>query len=133
MRAGSKKSYRDFRALLFCEEIGTNSHAAAPFARSVLDYYFVELTNTNSLKIRKRVVTGTTDLVAAGAASGTMLAVGTWYTVGLKIQGNTLTAYVDGAMVASATDTASPIVAGGIGLGTLANDVEFDDVRVTEP
>jgi hypothetical protein len=111
---------------------GARVQVAARFLDSA-DYYFLELSDTNNLKIRKRVVAVTTDLVAAVAAAGTTLAVGTWYTVGLKVQGNTLVASFNGAQVASVTDTASPLAAGGIGLGTVANNVEFDDVRVTAP
>jgi hypothetical protein len=105
---------------------------AARFLDSV-DYYFLELSDTNGLKIRKRVVGATTDLAATGSASGTALAVGTWSTVGLKVQGSTLTAYFNGAVVATAIDTTSPIAAGGVGLGTMANNAELDDVRVTAP
>ena len=111
---------------------GARAQVAARFLDST-DYYFLELSDTNNLKIRKRVVGVTTDLVAASAAAGTTLAVGTWYTVGLKVQGNSLAASFNGAQVASVTDTASPLAAGGIGLATAANNVEFDDVRVTAP
>src|SRR5581483_6212386 len=111
----------------------TAGPARAQVAARFLDnsnYYFLELTDTNSLKIRKRTAGATTDLAAA---AGTVLALGTWYTVGLQVQGNALTAYLNGAMVASITDTAAPIAAGGVALATAANNVEFDDVRVTVP
>jgi hypothetical protein len=105
-------------------------HLAARFADNI-DYYFLELSDTGALKIRKRAVGGTTDIVAV--AGGVPLAVGDWNTLGLKVEGDTLSAYFNGTLVANASDPGAPIPAGGVGLGTIYNGAEFDDVRVTLP
>ncbi len=95
------------------------------------DYYFLELSDTGSLRIRKRTVGLTADVGAA--VTSVPLAVGDWNTLGLKVQGTTLSAYFNGALVASVSDTTAPLTAGGVALGTVYDGVEFDDVRVTVP
>ncbi len=95
------------------------------------DYYFVELSDSGAVKLRKRSVGVTTDLFAAPAT--TPLVVGTWYTVRLEVQGSMLTAYLNGVAVASGLDATLPIAAGGVALSTSSNGVVFDDVRVTVP
>lgn len=95
-------------------------------------YYFLELSDNGALRVRKRALTGTTDIVAV--AGGVPLVIGAWNTLGLKVEGDNLQAYFNGTMVANASDpAAAPIPAGGIALGTVYSGAEFDDVRVTLP
>ena len=96
------------------------------------NYYFVELSADGRVKIRKRGAGVTTDLAALPGAAP--LVIDTWYTLGLTIQGATLTAYLDGIPAVTATDNSPPaIAAGGIGLATNLNAAAFDDVKVTVP
>jgi hypothetical protein len=55
----------------------------------------------------------------------------TWYTLELAAVGTTLTAKLNGMVVAAGTDTA--LATGGIALGTQNAVAAFDDVRVTPP
>jgi hypothetical protein len=87
--------------------------------------------SANSIRIRKRSVAVTTDLVTP--VNIDPLVVGNWYTLGLKVEGSTLTAYFNGAPVASGTDPISPINSGGVALATSSAGATFDDVRVTVP
>jgi hypothetical protein len=92
-------------------------------------YYFVALKADGSLKIRKRVM-GSTDDVAT-YKSNMPIVKDTWYTLGLSAVGTTLTASLNGAMVA--TGTATDLQTGGIALGTQNAVAAFDDVKVTPP
>ncbi len=105
-------------------------HLAARVADST-DYYFLELSDTGALKIRKRTVGATTDIVAV--AGGVAVTAGDWNTLGLKVEGDTLSAYFNGTLVANASDPGALIPAGGVALGTIYSGAEFDDVRVTLP
>jgi pectate lyase len=62
--------------------------------------------------------------------SATMaVSAGTWYTLRIDVSGGTVTGFVNGGQVASATSTA--VAAGRIGLQTFQASANFDDVAVS--
>jgi pectate lyase len=63
-----------------------------------------------------------------GSASMSVSA-GTWYTLRIDVSGSTVTGFVNGGQVASATSTV--VAAGRIGLQTFQASANFDDVAVT--
>jgi len=95
------------------------------------NYYFLHLKGDGSIKIRKRIMGSTTDLVTF--KSGTALAAGTWYSVGFGFKGTTVTAYLNGTAVGTMTEVAASHPAGGIALGVQDGAATFDDVKVTAP
>ena len=74
-----------------------------------------------------KVVGGTATQLAASPA--TPLTVNTTYTLRAEVSGNSLKLYVNGAMVAQATDSALP--AGRVGLRVFGSVTRFDDLTVT--
>jgi hypothetical protein len=110
----------------------TSSSASAFLAVRYMNkdaYYLAYLKADGSLKIRKRV-DGSTDDIAT-YKSNMPVVVGTWYTLGLSAVGTTLTASINGMMVATGTDSA--LTAGGIALGVQNAVASFDDVKVSPP
>ena len=99
--------------------------------QDVNNYYYVLLGQSggvnNVLQIKK-IVGGTVTQLTSTPFTVTP---GTWYTVKLSMIGNTLTAYVNGALIATATDTS--FSSGKIALGTVNADAQFDDVTVSTP
>lgn len=96
--------------------------------------YFVQLPAAGNLRIRKRLLNSTTDLAVLPVASSTPLVADTWYTLGLAVKGDTLTAFLNDSLVLTVTDSSPPTIpTGGIGLGTQSNAAVFDDVKVTLP
>jgi pectate lyase len=93
------------------------------------NYYYVDLRNDGRVAIRMVVSGASTTLPGTAIAAG--ITSGTWYTIRLSAIGSTLEAYVDGALVASATDTS--IAEGGIAVGATNATAEFDDVSVSVP
>jgi pectate lyase len=63
-----------------------------------------------------------------GSASRTV-ATGTWYTLALSVNGNSISGSVDGSTIATASNTA--IAKGRMGLQTRLSTANFDDVTVT--
>jgi pectate lyase len=89
------------------------------------NYYFLYLDGSNVI-LRKKVDASSTNLVKIKFA----MVSGTAYTLRLSIVGTTLTGYVDGVMLVTASDTS--VTTGGIGVGTSDSGVgEFDNVRVS--
>jgi hypothetical protein len=111
-------------------EPGSTGHWAAVFGRfqGLDNHYYVALRSDGKLAIRRRV-NGSTQSISDSAGEG--IEPGTWYTVGLEIQGTSLRAYLDGDLLATATD--SELDSGGIAVGTDNASAVFDDVRVTVP
>jgi hypothetical protein len=95
------------------------------------NYYFLEFKGDGSMKIRKRITSSTTDLVSY--KTKVALVAGTWYGIAFGFQGNTVTAFLDGAAVGTMTETAASLPMGGIALGFQDGSGSFDDVKVTLP
>ena len=69
---------------------------------------------------------------AIGAGVTAAVAPGTWVTIGLKIAGSTVTAYIgDATTPPILTGTSSTLLKGGIALGCSDGPCSFDDVVVT--
>jgi hypothetical protein len=90
-------------------------------------FYYVALRSDGKVVIAINNA-GTSTLSGAISAG---IVTGTWYTVKLTIVGSTLTAYINGAMVAQASD--ATLTNGGVGLIVDNANAEFDDVVVTAP
>lgn len=71
-------------------------------------------------------VNGTTTTV--GAYVGATFALNTWYTIGLEVNGSTITVTQNGAQIMQRTDTS--LTAGRIALGGNKQDINFDNVEV---
>jgi len=86
--------------------------------------------NTGILRILKGNATLGT------AVTGLDLSMDTWYTVKIVVSGTTTTtiqAYLDGELLATATDTTSPLLTGFAAVGTTGCRAAFDDIVVTTP
>jgi hypothetical protein len=97
-------------------------------------YCFLEL-HSNQIKIRVKNNGSTTDIGVAYKFP-TPLVDGTWYQVGLAVQGSNLTAYFGGMPVATGPMPAAAVpalTAGGIALTATDSVAAFDDVSVTLP
>jgi pectate lyase len=96
--------------------------------RGLDDHYYVALREDGRVAIRAKLQGSNTTL---GSAVDAGIVPNTWYTVKLEVIGTTINAYLDGALVVSASDAG--IAAGAVGLGTSNSTAQFDDVRVTAP
>ena len=89
------------------------------------NYYFLYFDDAN-LVLRKRVDNSSANLLKVKFP----VMSGVAYTLKLSITGSTLTGYVDGTMLVTATDTF--LTSGGIGVGTSDSATgEFDNVTVS--
>jgi len=108
------------------------------------DYWQVGQINAYYLRVGQagawQLLRGDTSGGLAVLASGTRaaLAVNTWHTVALKMEGSALTAIVDGVTLGSASDTAYGAGPAGIAVGVGESDVatrwrtaQFDNLSVT--
>jgi pectate lyase len=91
---------------------------------STSQYYSLVLINSNTLQIRKRVSGANTTL----ATKSYTVAIGTWYTLKLVVNGTSLQGFVNGVQELSATD--SSISTGRIMVTTYNASAEFDDIIV---
>lgn len=109
-------------------ELGGNSSSdlVGVFARfqSPASHYYVALRADGKLAIRKKVNTN----VTLGTPVDIGIEVGKQYKVRFEVQQSELRAYVDDALVLSASD--SEIASGRIAIGTDNARAEFDDVTV---
>src|SRR5215510_14596671 len=105
---------------------GSNRHAALiARAQSSTNYYYLALTNSNQLALRKLVGGSSTTL----ASKAITVMIGTWYTLRIDVVGAQLWGYVNGALELTATD--SQFSSGNIGGATFFASAEFDDFVVT--
>ena len=108
---------------------GTGDRWFGVMARYVDDsnYYYLTLRNTNLVSLRK---------VANGAITelGTYslpITLGTWQRLRIEAVGAQIRGYVNGVLVAEATDSTHP--RGATGLITHRAAVDFDDYRAIQP
>ncbi len=94
-------------------------------AQSSTNYYYLGLSNTNQLLLRKLVGGSTTTL----ASKPLTVTTGTWYTLRIDVVGAQLWGYVNGALELTATD--SQFSSGNIGGATFFSSAAFDDFTVT--
>ncbi|GIH05593.1 hypothetical protein Rhe02_36600 [Rhizocola hellebori] len=94
-------------------------------AQSNTSYYYLALRSNNTVELKK-LVSGSSTTLGSRAQTVTL---NTWYTLKLDVSGSTLRGYVDGTLVATATDT--QFAAGNIGLATFNASASFDDVDVS--
>ncbi len=91
-------------------------------------FYLVGIrSNDNKLGLRS-FDGGGNNVVQSDFEDGTT---GVWYNLRVEAIANTITAYLDGELMFTATDTTH--ANGGIGLCTVRASALFDDVRVTAP
>jgi len=111
----------------YAEIIGraTWQHAFGPAG---LDAYYLRASNTGAWTIYRN----DTNNPMTAIRSGTVAALGTntWHNLALTFSGTTLTAQIDGATVATLTDTAWSV--GQVGIGTSqAETAQFDNLSIT--
>jgi len=108
----------------------STSYLAGVFARfkDLDNHYYAALQSDGQFKIKKKSG-GNNSSLSSGAK--VTITTNTWYTVNLSVIGSALTAYLDGTLVLTATDT--DIAAGGMAVGTKNATAEFDDVKVSAP
>jgi hypothetical protein len=94
-------------------------------AQDASDYYALVLRDANKAEIR-RISGGSTKVLASVSFH---VDTDTAYTVRLSAQGSSLTGYVNGSAVVSASD--STFAAGKAGLSTYQGTADFDNVVVT--
>ncbi len=108
------------------------------------DYWQVGQLNAYYLKVGQagawQILRGDTSGGMAVLASGTRAALGvnTWHTIGLKMDGSTLTAIVDGVTLGSASDSTYGAGPAGIAVGVNESSIatrwrtpQFDNLSVT--
>jgi hypothetical protein len=94
-------------------------------------YYFMTVRSNGDVEI-KRYASGSTTLGTCSSSSTPScdIALDTWYTATLEVDGSTVRAYIDGTPVLTATDTT--FITGTVALGSSQGTAQFDDVVVTE-
>ena len=103
----------------------STSYFAAIYARfNGTDYYSLCLRSDGKLVIRK-------DKTSLSNAADASITESTWYTVKFSVVGSTLNGYLNGTLLATATD--SSLTSGGIAVSTVNTTAEFDDIQVTAP
>jgi hypothetical protein len=96
------------------------------------NFYFAELLSDQTMALRRRKgTTKSSNSVDLTAPVPVAIFPNTWFTIKLQARGSTLTAYLDGVLALTATDT--NLASGAIGIGTFRAAAAFDDVRVTKP
>ncbi|MGN9910381.1 pectate lyase family protein [Phytohabitans sp. LJ34] len=106
---------------------GTARHAGIiARAQSTSGYYYLALTNAGEVRLGRRGSGGHTTLAAAPATA----ALDTWHRLRLEATGTTLRGFLNGQLVATATDSA--YASGSVGLATYYASASFDDVLVTD-
>jgi hypothetical protein len=91
------------------------------------NFYMLRLHHTGKLQLYKKRA-GTFTLLQEVNQT---VATGTWYTLKLRLDGNTLTGYVGGVEKINFTDTNQPLTAGKIGLRCFVQTCAADDIVVT--
>jgi len=116
------------RATTFADS-GTGDRWFGVMGRYVDDanYYYLTLRNTNSVSLRK-VANGTVTVLCTYSLPITL---GTWYRLRLEAVGSQIRGYVNGVLVAEATDSTHPRGSGGPITNRAA--VDFDDYRAIQP
>ncbi|GIF97508.1 pectate lyase family protein [Catellatospora citrea] len=104
----------------------TRSVGVAARLQSLSNYYSLVLTGSGTAQLRRVSGGGVTTLATATVA----VSPGTWYTLRLDAFGSSLTGYVNGTQVATATD--STFSSGRIGLMASYAGAAFDDVTVSD-
>ncbi|TMK89115.1 MAG: DUF1080 domain-containing protein [Actinobacteria bacterium] len=94
-------------------------------------YYFVPKPNGWELGKEDPAYPGAQRFLATG--SNPTFPVGRWYTVRIRQVSNAITVWVNGAQVASFTDTQGPYLSGSLGLYNEDSQVRFDGVTVSAP
>jgi hypothetical protein len=95
--------------------------------RDERNFYYVTVRNTNQLSLRK-LVNGTIFVLDTAPLP---VSTGRWYSLRLEAVGSSLRAYVDGRLLAEASDTSH--TTGTYGLATYGTSAHFDDVVATQP
>lgn len=111
----------------YVEIIGraTWQHAFGPAG---LDAYYLRASNTGAWSLLRNDTNNTMTTLRSGSVPA--LGTNSWHTLALTFSGSTLTAQIDGATVATVTDTAWSV--GQIGIGTSQTETaQFDNLSIT--
>ena len=66
-----------------------------------------------------------------GSEASSLLELGNWYTLKLRVDGNTFTFWLNGKQVLETTDRAAHLLVGGVGLGLANYTARFDNIIIT--
>jgi len=91
------------------------------------NYYYLSLRSTNTVSLRKLANGVTTELASVSLP----IPLGTWQRLRIEAIGSQIRGFVNGVLVAEATDAAHPRGAGGLVTNRAAAD--FDDYRAIQP
>lgn len=89
------------------------------------NFYYMRLSNSNKLEIRKKVNGSTTTL----ASKTYIVQTGTWYNLKFVVNGTALSCYINGTLELSAADTT--FASGKVGFTMVNASAELDDVTVS--
>ncbi|HEX3775552.1 MAG TPA: hypothetical protein VHV51_13865 [Polyangiaceae bacterium] len=129
---GGNSGWTDLKMTLRVQVVSGSPKINIAFRYHALkEYYYLEFANSD-FKLRDRT-SANDDIVPTGTKPA--LATGAWYNIEVAIQGNMLTASLNGTMIDSGTFATTPIAAGGIaiGVGSGTGVVMFDDIQVSAP
>jgi len=109
----------------------SSSYFSGPCVRfaDVMNYYCAAIRSDGKVAIRARLNDSGTSL--ATASSSVTVTTNTWYTVKIVAKGPTITVFLNGTQVVTATDSTIP--AGGVALASVNEVAEFDDVVASVP
>jgi hypothetical protein len=96
--------------------------------RDAENFYLIGVRSNDGKVGLRRYTDGGTNLIQSTFDEGT---IGVWYHLRVEVVGSTITAFLDGNLMFSETD--STHATGGIALCTVRASASFDNVRVTAP
>ncbi|WP_320775396.1 galactosylceramidase [Streptomyces sp. CRN 30] len=91
--------------------------------------YYLDLADDGAWAVRVLAPDKSTRVLASGTLDGARAGAGTWHRLSLGFSGDTVTARIDGSVVARVTDTTYDHGQVGLGLGSYTAS-EFDDLTV---
>jgi hypothetical protein len=135
--AGRTEGYRDqiIRARMRATQFNGADRWFGLIGRYVdsRNYYYVTVRSSNQVSLRKLTNGVVTTLDTAFISATTPITVNTWYDLRLDIVGTKLRVYLNRLLMAEATDTESPHVAGRYGVAAYKTAAEADDFLATQP
>jgi len=130
---GGDVAWTDIKLDVKMKFVSGDPRVAIAFRYNTYDtFYFMEI-GEGTFKIRDRQDGGGE---IAPTVDEPMFTLGTWYTVTVVVQGQNVSASLDGTEIVSGTMVGTPIANGGIGLGcksSFTGVVQFDDITVSAP
>jgi len=119
------------KVLAFTGTSSSDGVAICARLSGVESFYYLLLSGSSDTKALKIKINNGSNSSLSSSLDSSGFAVGTWVTLRLDVQGNVLTAYLNGTMRGTYTATSTDALPmGGIGLMVQRTNAEFDDVVV---